>query len=117
MIIMTITIITITTADGILAADSTIIGQRTHMAGTAGIDQLTHTVGTGQHPTLAGTDQPTTTIARLITADGAAHTAVTTTTTAAMADLAAGKLSKKFFLRIGNNADGGNTWLKRNMLI
>lgn len=95
MIIMTITIITIitiTTADGILAADSTIIGQLTHMAGTAGIDQLTHTTGTGQHPTLAGTDQHTTTTDHLITADGGVvTTAAITIITADM--VGAGKLS------------------------
>ena len=94
----TITITTLTSAAIIPAAVIITISQRItdrHTL-TAGSDQHTLITGTGQHPTLAGTDQHTTTIDHLITADGAAHTAVTTTTTAAMVDLAgAGKLVKK----------------------
>jgi hypothetical protein len=60
--------------------------------------QPTHIAGTGQHPTLAGIDRHTTTIIRLITADGAATTVATTTTTAGMVGMADmdgnGKLSK-----------------------
>jgi len=89
-ITITLTIITITAA-GFILAEEDIITTNQHIT-----DQHTIITGTGQHPTLAGTDQHTTTIDHLITADGAAHTAVTTTTTAAMVDLAgAGKLVKK----------------------